>query len=302
MPRSRLIARKRCDCLPLRSTRSLAGAGPRPGMARSDDGGIAGLVDRGPAIISGAAYGNRWDGPPRCSCEPRSDRSIPAGGVDRFYPSGHALLARTSQSAQCLQPPCGPRTRAATLQRNRLTAAASQRPPSCSRRVGAPAVSRPGTRVTSGDHQSRARSPGGIGGLPPTHPGVCGHLVITSAAEMAELVHVFEVADRSGPGPSRHAIAGPGGPDAPAGASTDALSPGPAQCRRSRGAIRYARLGGGAGRSLREPSDRRRRGAIATADGCAARIVATALRPSEVAAPGGYSGPNSTVRTRRPLT
>lgn len=88
----------------------------------------AGLVDRGYAIVSGAAYG--IDGMAHRAALASSGQTVAflAGGVDRFYPSGHdELLTRiVAAGAVVSELPCGSApTRWRFLQRNRLIAAAS---------------------------------------------------------------------------------------------------------------------------------------------------------------------------------
>lgn len=88
----------------------------------------AGLVDRGFAIVSGAAYG--IDGMAHRAALASRGHTIAflAGGVDRFYPSGHdALLTRIAEHGiVASELPCGSApTRWRFLQRNRLIAAAS---------------------------------------------------------------------------------------------------------------------------------------------------------------------------------
>ena len=88
----------------------------------------AGLVDRGYTIVSGAAYG--IDGMAHRAALASQGTTIAflAGGVDRFYPSGHdALLQRIVQTGAVISElPCGaPPTKWRFLQRNRLIAAAS---------------------------------------------------------------------------------------------------------------------------------------------------------------------------------
>ena len=88
----------------------------------------AGLVDRGYAIVSGAAYG--IDGMAHRAALASGGLTVAflAGGVDRFYPSGHdALLTRIVESGAVVSElPCGqPPTRWRFLQRNRLIAASS---------------------------------------------------------------------------------------------------------------------------------------------------------------------------------
>ena len=88
----------------------------------------AGLCDRGIGIVSGAAYG--IDGMAHRAALASSGLTVAflAGGVDRFYPSGHdALLTRiASVGAVVSEMPCGsPPTKWRFLQRNRLIAAVS---------------------------------------------------------------------------------------------------------------------------------------------------------------------------------
>jgi DNA processing protein len=89
----------------------------------------AGLVDRGYAIVSGAAYG--IDGMAHRAALASRGHTVAflAGGVDRFYPSGHdALLTRIAETGAVIaELPCGSSpTKWRFLQRNRLIAAASQ--------------------------------------------------------------------------------------------------------------------------------------------------------------------------------
>ncbi|MCU1425015.1 MAG: dprA [Microbacteriaceae bacterium] len=88
----------------------------------------AGLVDRGYSIVSGAAYG--IDGMAHRAALASRGQTIAflAGGVDRFYPSGHdALLTRIAENGAVISElPCGsPPTKWRFLQRNRLIAASS---------------------------------------------------------------------------------------------------------------------------------------------------------------------------------
>src|SRR3954447_8468464 len=88
----------------------------------------AGLVDRGFAIVSGAAYG--IDGTAHRAALASGGRTVAvlAGGLDRFYPSGHAaLLQRIARDGAVLaELPCGfAPTKWRFLQRNRLIAAIS---------------------------------------------------------------------------------------------------------------------------------------------------------------------------------
>jgi DNA processing protein len=88
----------------------------------------AGLVDRGYSIVSGAAYG--IDGMAHRAALASGGHTIAflAGGVDRFYPSGHdALLTRIVDAGVVISElPCGSSpTKWRFLQRNRLIAASS---------------------------------------------------------------------------------------------------------------------------------------------------------------------------------
>ncbi len=88
----------------------------------------AGLVDRGFAIVSGAAYGVDGMAHRAALASRGSTVAFLAGGVDRFYPSGHdALLGRiVEQGLVASELPCGfAPTKWRFLQRNRLIAASS---------------------------------------------------------------------------------------------------------------------------------------------------------------------------------
>lgn len=89
----------------------------------------AGLVERGFAIVSGAAYG--IDGIAHRACLANHGHTIAvlAGGVDRPYPSGHAhLISRIAREGLIISEiPCGGApTKWRFLQRNRLIAALGQ--------------------------------------------------------------------------------------------------------------------------------------------------------------------------------
>jgi DNA processing protein len=89
----------------------------------------AGLVDRGFAIVSGAAYGIDGMAHRAALASRGTTVAFLAGGLDRFYPSGHdALLTRIVETGAVLsEVPCGVApTKWRFLQRNRLIAAASQ--------------------------------------------------------------------------------------------------------------------------------------------------------------------------------
>ena len=155
----------------------------------------AGLVDRGLAIVSGAAYG--IDGMAHRSALASNGTTVAflAGGVDRFYPSGHdALLTRIVEAGAVLSElPCGaPPTKWRFLQRNRLIAATS------AATVVLEAGWRSGSLNTAGHAAALGRPLGAVPGpvTSPTSAG-CHRLLrdydavcVTNAAEMAELIGV----------------------------------------------------------------------------------------------------------------
>lgn len=88
----------------------------------------AGLVDRHVAIVSGAAYGIDGMAHRAALASEGTTLAFLAGGVDRFYPSGHdALLGRIVDTGLILaETPCGAApTKWRFLQRNRLIASAT---------------------------------------------------------------------------------------------------------------------------------------------------------------------------------
>jgi DNA protecting protein DprA len=153
----------------------------------------AGLVDRGFTIVSGAAYG--IDGMAHRAALASSGLTVAflAGGVDRFYPSGHdALLGRIATvGAIVSELPCGAApTKWRFLQRNRLIAASS------TATIVLEAGWRSGSLNTAGHAAALGRPLGAVPGpvTSPTSAG-CHRLIreydavcVTSAAEMAELV------------------------------------------------------------------------------------------------------------------
>ncbi|MCU1636937.1 MAG: dprA [Cryobacterium sp.] len=153
----------------------------------------AGLADRGFAIVSGAAYG--IDGMAHRSALASRGLTVAflAGGVDRFYPSGHdSLLARIAEvGAVVSELPCGSApTKWRFLQRNRLIAASSRAT------VVLEAGWRSGSLNTAGHAAAMGRPLGAVPGpvTSPTSAG-CHRLIreygavcVTNAAEMAELV------------------------------------------------------------------------------------------------------------------
>ena len=153
----------------------------------------AGLVDRGFAVISGAAYG--IDGVAHRAALASGGDTVAflAGGVDRFYPAGHEqLLGRiVERGAVVSEVPCGVApSRWRFLQRNRLIAATA----------GATVVVEAGWRsgsLNTAHHALDLGRPVGVVPGPVTSSASAGcHrllreapvVCVTGAAEMAELV------------------------------------------------------------------------------------------------------------------
>ncbi|MHA6694209.1 DNA-processing protein DprA [Homoserinimonas sp. A520] len=152
----------------------------------------ASLVDRGYTIVSGAAYG--IDGMAHRAALASSGQTVAflAGGVDRFYPSGHdALLTRIVESGAVVSElPCGSQpTKWRFLQRNRLIAAASQAT------IVMEAGWRSGSLNTAGHAAALGRPLGAVPGPVTSMASAgCHRLIrdfdavcVTNAAEMAEL-------------------------------------------------------------------------------------------------------------------
>ncbi len=159
----------------------------------------AGLVDRGFAIVSGAAYG--IDGMAHRAALASHGHTVAflAGGVDRFYPSGHdALLARIVERGCVISElPCGAQpSKWRFLQRNRLIASASQAT------VVLEAGWRSGSLNTAHHAEAIGRPVGAVPG-PVTSAASAGchrllresgAMLVTNADEMAELVSFGEPA------------------------------------------------------------------------------------------------------------
>jgi DNA processing protein len=152
----------------------------------------AGLVDRGYAIVSGAAYGIDGMAHRAALASKGMTVAVLAGGVDRFYPSGHdALLTRIVESGAVVsEVPCGvPPTKWRFLQRNRLIAAMSQAT------VVLEAGWRSGSLNTAGHAVSLGRPLGAVPGpVTSAASAGCHRLIrsygaacVTNADEMAEL-------------------------------------------------------------------------------------------------------------------
>lgn len=175
------------SAISLVGARAATGYGEHVAMEAS-----AGLVDRGYTIVSGAAYG--IDGMAHRAALASSGHTIAflAGGVDRYYPSGHeALLSRIAQhGAVVSELPCGASpTKWRFLQRNRLIAASSLAT------VVLEAGWRSGSLNTAGHAVSLGRPLGAVPG-PVTSAASSGchrllrdfdAVCVTSAEEMAEL-------------------------------------------------------------------------------------------------------------------
>jgi DNA processing protein len=162
----------------------------------------AGLVDRGFAIVSGAAYG--IDGMAHRAALASKGITVAflAGGVDRFYPSGHdALLSRiVERGAVISELPCGqPPTKWRFLQRNRLIAAASQAT------IVLEAGFRSGSLNTAAHAAELGRPVGAVPGPVTSAASVGCHrlireyaaVLVTTADEMAELMPLASFAELS---------------------------------------------------------------------------------------------------------
>lgn len=155
----------------------------------------AGLVDRGYTIVSGAAYG--IDGMAHRAALASRGQTLAflAGGVDRFYPSGHdALLTRIVESGAVVSElPCGAQpTKWRFLQRNRLIAATGQAT------VVLEAGWRSGSLNTAGHAAALGRPLGAVPG-PVTSAASAGchrlirefdAVLVTNAQEIAELAPI----------------------------------------------------------------------------------------------------------------
>jgi DNA processing protein len=184
--RSEILA-THSESIALVGARAATGYGEHVAMEAS-----AGLVDRGYTVVSGAAYG--IDGMAHRAALASSGRTVAflAGGVDRFYPSGHdALLTRiASEGAVVSELPCGsPPTKWRFLQRNRLIAASSLAT------IVLEAGWRSGSLNTAGHAAALGRPLGAVPG-PVTSAASAGchrlirdfdAICVTDAAEMAEL-------------------------------------------------------------------------------------------------------------------
>ena len=157
----------------------------------------AGLVDRGFAIVSGAAYG--IDGMAHRAALASHGYTVAflAGGVDRFYPSGHDALLNRIVDNGCVisELPCGAQpSKWRFLQRNRLIAASSQAT------VVLEAGWRSGSLNTANHAASLNRALGAVPGpVTSAASAGCHRLIrenlatlVTTAQEMAELAGAWD--------------------------------------------------------------------------------------------------------------
>ena len=179
-----------------RSRRSIALVGARAATGygeRVATDAAAGLADRGFAVISGAAYGIDGTAHRAVLASGGTTVAVLAGGLDRFYPSGHEQLLRriAAEGAVLAELPCGfAPTKWRFLQRNRLIAAASRAT------VVLEAGARSGSLNTAGHAAALGRPLGAVPGsvYSATSAG-CHRLLreydavcVRDAADMAELV------------------------------------------------------------------------------------------------------------------
>lgn len=153
----------------------------------------AGLVDRGFAIVSGAAYGIDGMAHRAALASRGTTVAVLAGGLDRFYPSGHTeLITRIAETGAVIsEVGCGVSpTRWRFLQRNRIIAALGQ----------ATVVLEAGRHsgsLNTANHAAAMGRPVGVMPGPVTSPSSVGchrllreseAICVTNAAQMAELV------------------------------------------------------------------------------------------------------------------
>ncbi len=199
------------DSMALVGARAATGYGEHVTMEAS-----AGLVDRGYTIVSGAAYG--VDGMAHRAALASSGQTIAvlAGGVDRFYPSGHeALLTRiVEEGAVVSELPCGAApTKWRFLQRNRLIAAMSRAT------VVLEAGWRSGSLNTAGHAAALGRPLGAVPGpVTSAASAGCHRLIrefdavcVTNADEMAQLAPLVPTSDSHASGTANHHGSTPAG-------------------------------------------------------------------------------------------
>jgi DNA processing protein len=173
---------------------ALVGARAATGYGEHVAGELAsGLVERGVAIISGAAYGIDGMSHRAALATGGSTVAFLAGGADRFYPAGHdELLHRIADRGLIVsEMPCGAApTKWRFLARNRLIAA------SCAATVVVEAGARSGSLNTAGHAATLSRPLGAVPG-PVTSPASAGchrllreygAVCVTTAEEVAEML------------------------------------------------------------------------------------------------------------------
>lgn len=154
---------------------------------------VSAIAEQGVAVVSGAAYGIDGMAHRSALAVGGTTMAFLAGGVDRFYPSGHdALLGRIIQTGAVLaEAPCGyAPTKWRFLLRNRLIAASSQ----------ATVVMEAGWRsgsLNTANHASSLGRPLGVVPGPVTSAASAGchrllreydAVCVTTASEMMELL------------------------------------------------------------------------------------------------------------------
>ncbi len=178
----------------LRRSIALVGARAATGYGeRVATDAAAGLADRGLAIVSGAAYGIDGTAHRSALASGGTTVAVLAGGLDRFYPSGHEQLLRriATEGAVLAELPCGfAPTKWRFLQRNRLIAAVSRAT------VVLEAGARSGSLNTAGHAAALGRPLGAVpGSIYSATSAGCHRLLreydavcVRDAADMAELV------------------------------------------------------------------------------------------------------------------
>lgn len=191
--------------------RSLAIVGARAATGYGESIAIdaaGGLVDRGFTIVSGAAYGIDGAAHRAALAGRGATIAILAGGLDRFYPTGHeSLLTRIMDTGAVLsEVPCGTApTKWRFLQRNRLIAAATQAT------IVVEAGWRSGSLNTAGHAAALGRALGAVPGpITSAASAGCHRLIrefdavcVTNVDEMAQLHPSFDAAV-STPSGGRH--------------------------------------------------------------------------------------------------
>lgn len=179
----------------------------------------SGLVDRGFAIVSGAAYGIDGSAHRAALASRGTTVAVLAGGLDRFYPSGHEqLLARIAERGVVLAevPPGTTPTKWRFLLRNRLIAALANAT------VVVEAGWRSGSLNTAGHAGTLGRPLGAVPG-PVTSAASSGcHRLLREYAAVC-VTNADEVAELAGVSPRSAAEAARGPHDEPGDVSASRL-------------------------------------------------------------------------------